>query len=96
MQGKGFGIPRQQFKFTGGVKPGKLSPKRTVPDDIVGPDYAVDGKPKGKLPSLPWEIEVKSKSDIEAMRVSGRLAREVCPGPQLYLLLSEQWSSNGN
>jgi len=77
--GQGFstkkGKPR--FNFTGTTIPGKISPRRKVPEHIKRPDYAADGIPKAKSPIFPWDIEVKTEKDIEAMRVSGRIAREV-------------------
>mmetsp|Transcript_1842 Transcript_1842/g.6905 ORF Transcript_1842/g.6905 Transcript_1842/m.6905 type:complete len:161 (-) Transcript_1842:1090-1572(-) len=76
MAGKGFGM-RPRFKYTGKLQPGELSPTRTVPKEILRPSYAGDGIPKEASPKAPWDIEVKSEADIEAMRVSGRLAREV-------------------
>ncbi|KAJ8901513.1 hypothetical protein NDN08_007357 [Rhodosorus marinus] len=77
MSTKGFGRPRQVFKYTGKVRPGIVSPKRSVPGVIMRPSYADDGIPKEKQPQKPWEIEIKSEEDIAAMRISGRLAREV-------------------
>ena len=65
------------FPYTGSVRPGVQSPRRKIPSDIGRPDYAVDGKPKARGPLLPWQIEVKSKEDIEGMRAAGRVAREV-------------------
>jgi len=59
------------------MRPGKQSPTRAVPSDIVRPDYALDGRPKASGPLLPWQIEIKSKRDIEGMRVAGKIAREV-------------------
>lgn len=76
--GLGFGrATPKQFKYTGRLRPGKISPKRPVPDGIPRPDYARDGTPRAKQPKFPWNIEVKTPEEIEKMRVSGRLAREV-------------------
>lgn len=50
-------------------------PKKQVPQEIMRPDYAVDGIPKDKSPMLPWVIEVKKEADIEGMRAAGRVAR---------------------
>eukprot|EP00181_Compsopogon_caeruleus_P002996 CAMPEP_0184678370 /NCGR_PEP_ID=MMETSP0312-20130426/1105_1 /TAXON_ID=31354 /ORGANISM="Compsopogon coeruleus, Strain SAG 36.94" /LENGTH=342 /DNA_ID=CAMNT_0027127061 /DNA_START=935 /DNA_END=1963 /DNA_ORIENTATION=+ len=76
--GRGFGAPRiPKFKYTGVLKPGKLSPPRRVPVEISRPSYAEDGRPRERPPMFPWEIEVKSAEAIEAMRVAGRVAREV-------------------
>ena len=65
------------FAYTGTTRPGKQSPRRIIPEEIPRPDYAVDGKPKARGPLFPWQIEVKSQKDIEGMRASGRIAREV-------------------
>ena len=70
-------VARRSFaSYTGRVTPGTQSPTRRVPAGIARPDYADDGQPKTKG-LLPGQIEVKSAKDIEAMRVVGRLAREV-------------------
>ena len=73
----GFGAAQDSFKYTGRVRPGKRSPMREIPPNIVRPDYAGDGRPKARGPLLPWQIEVKSAEDIEGMRAAGRVAREV-------------------
>lgn len=75
---RGFGIEQlPRFKFTGDLRPGILTPTRTVPDNIRKPDYWKDGRPKGKVPRFAWDIVTLSAGDIEKMRVSCRLAREV-------------------
>ena len=51
-------------------------PRKAVPAHIPRPSYADDGIPKERPPLLPI-IEVKSAKDIEQMRKSGRIAREV-------------------
>jgi hypothetical protein len=75
------------FPYAGTIRPGKQSPQRIVmPGDnggpnkqILLPDYALDGRPKkgSSSPLLPWVIEVKTPEEIEKMRASGKLAREV-------------------
>lgn len=75
---RGFGlhqIPR--FKFTGKLRPGTLSPRRTVPDTVPRPDYWKDGRPKAKQPRFPWEIDSLNEEQIQRMRESGRMAREI-------------------
>ncbi len=80
-RGKGFSgfgtkqLPR--FKFTGKMRPGRISPRLSVPENIPRPNYARSGRPRGPTPKFPWDIEIKSAEDIEHMRVAGRLAREV-------------------
>jgi len=56
----------------GRIRPGRVSPVRTVPPDIGRPDYAVSGEPRR------WrEPMVKPADVIARMRVAGRVAAEV-------------------
>ena len=88
--GKGFGgaiatdSPIDKFPYAGTVRPGIQSPQRKVilsseEAKKILPDYALDGRPKkgSNSPLLPWVIEVKKPEEIEKMRVSGKLAREI-------------------
>ena len=89
-KGKGFAAaiategPVDRFPYAGSVRPGKQSPQRKVivssdaSRDLL-PDYALDGRPKkgSNMPLLPWVIEVKKPDEIEKMRESGKLAREI-------------------
>jgi len=88
--GKGFAAaiateaPIDRFPYAGSVRPGKQSPQRKVivSSDVASdllPDYALDGRPKkgSNMPLLPWVIEVKKPDEIEKMRASGKLAREI-------------------
>ena len=78
MSAKGFGVMKPKFKYTGRLQPGKVSPAPTVPEYIPKPDYAVDGIPKsGKVGLKQWKINPQTPEDIQRMRVSGRIAREV-------------------
>ena len=54
------------------VRPGELSPARSVPDAIPRPDYAATGRPVRTEEPL-----VKSAELIAAMRRAGRIAAEV-------------------
>jgi methionyl aminopeptidase len=56
----------------GRVLPGRISPMRTVPDNIVKPPYA-DGT---RVPRRP-EARVKTADVIERMRRAGRLGAEI-------------------
>lgn len=76
MLGKGFGA-KSAFKYTGKLQPGTVSPMQHVPEAIMRPDYATDGKPKLKLKNLPWEVYPQAPEDIVRMRKAGRIAREV-------------------
>eukprot|EP00468_Gymnochlora_sp_CCMP2014_P004113 CAMPEP_0167745142 /NCGR_PEP_ID=MMETSP0110_2-20121227/2985_1 /TAXON_ID=629695 /ORGANISM="Gymnochlora sp., Strain CCMP2014" /LENGTH=406 /DNA_ID=CAMNT_0007629747 /DNA_START=42 /DNA_END=1262 /DNA_ORIENTATION=- len=65
------------FMYTGSIRPGIQSPRRTVNQGIALPEYARTGMPSTKGQN-PWDrIEVKSREDIKKMRVSGRIAREI-------------------
>jgi methionyl aminopeptidase len=54
------------------LRPGRISPMRTVPEHIVRPDYAASGTPVRRA-----EPRVKSPDVIERMRRAGRAAAEV-------------------
>ena len=53
------------------LTPGQLSPMRSVPKDIVRPEYV--GKPAPTPSTDPW---VQPPDVIEAMRVAGRIAAQ--------------------
>ncbi len=67
----------------GRIRPGRVSPMRTVPPDISRPDYAETGDPGSSA-----EAMVKPAEVIERMRLAGRVAADVlaetaaavCPG----------------
>jgi len=80
--GKGFGAILKQvkvdrFRYTGALRPGTLSPTRSVPEHIKRPKYAKSGIPRDKRPKVPWEIEIKDADTIARMRVAGKHAREI-------------------
>ena len=83
--GGGFGMAtankqKDTFPYAGAIRPGVQSPQRVVDQaDIPRPDYAETGIPSGGTAKrlLPWMIEVKSAAEIEKMRASGKLAREI-------------------
>ena len=64
-------------QYTGDLRPGLQTKKRKVPKSIILPDYALDGKPKLQKSGMPWDVEAQTSEDIERMRISGRIAREV-------------------
>ncbi|CAN8073520.1 unnamed protein product [Agarophyton chilense] len=75
---RGFGIQQvPRFKFTGKLRPGTVSETRPVPDQIRRPDYWKDGVPKSKMPRFTWEIHSLADDEIEKMRASCRIAREI-------------------
>ncbi|CAN1854632.1 Methionine aminopeptidase 1D, chloroplastic/mitochondrial [Linum perenne] len=55
------------------LRPGKLSPRRPVPDHILKPPYVNTGQ----SPGISTGIEVHDLKGIECMRASGRLAAQV-------------------
>jgi len=68
------------FDFTGPLRPGKLSPERTVPEHIARPDYATDprGESESELKSrASHSIEVKSAEEIAAMRTVCKIGAQV-------------------
>ncbi|RKO88897.1 peptidase M24, structural domain-containing protein [Blyttiomyces helicus] len=71
--------PWPNYSYTGGLRPVyPLSPKRPVPIHIGRPDYAEDGRPYSEMTVRgSTKIEVLSSEDIEKMRISCRIAREV-------------------
>ena len=54
------------------VKPGMLSPRRTVPAGIPRPEYAITGEPSSRASRA-----VRTPDEIERMRVAGRIGAEV-------------------
>lgn len=75
---KGFGLSQMpRFDFTGELRPGTISPKRTIPEAILKPDYWKDGLPKDRHPKFPWDIKALTDQQVEKMRVSCRMAREI-------------------
>jgi hypothetical protein len=71
---------KDSFPYAGSIRPGVQSPQRIVLDEnVVKPDYYQDGIPKkgSGSPLLPWMIEVKTPVEIEKMRASGKLARQI-------------------
>lgn len=67
------------FPFTGPLRPWPLSSlRRTIPDHIEKPDYAVTGHPKSEDDVRSgFSIPVYSPVDIEGMRQVGRMAKQV-------------------
>ncbi|XP_031269636.1 methionine aminopeptidase 1A-like [Pistacia vera] len=66
------------FDWTGALRPYPISSMRSVPSHIDLPDWAVDGIPKIEPNSdLQHVVEVKSQDQIERMRETCRIAREV-------------------
>lgn len=54
------------------VRPGIVSPRRTVPAAIERPDYAATGQPSSR-----GSRAVRTADEIDAMRIAGRIAAEV-------------------
>ena len=54
----------------GPLRPGKISPKLSVPEHIKLPDYAISGIPTEEINSKYYNkiIEVKSKEEIDVLR----------------------------
>lgn len=72
--------PWPSYNFTGLLRPYPVTAHRTVPDNISRPDYADD--PKGNPASeksvrSSTHIRMLDDDEIEGMKVSGKLSREV-------------------
>ncbi|XP_014515901.1 methionine aminopeptidase 1A isoform X1 [Vigna radiata var. radiata] len=66
------------FDWTGSLRPSPISKKQIVPDHIDKPDWADDGIPKIEPNSvLQYTVEVKTPYQIERMRETCHIAREV-------------------
>ena len=64
------------YKFTGPLRPGKVSPKMEVPKNINKPEYADSGISRSEEEEGNG-IEYKSDADIQGMREACRIGREV-------------------
>lgn len=66
------------FDWTGALRPYPISQRRLVPEGLEKPDWAVDGVPKIEPNSdLQNIVEIKTPEQIERMRETCRIAREV-------------------
>jgi len=50
------------------LRPGKVSPRLSVPEHIKRPDYAISGIPHEEINNRSGPIEVKSKEEIDVLR----------------------------
>nr|CAB3494232.1 unnamed protein product [Digitaria exilis] len=70
-------LPREGAAFCP-LRPYPISKMRVVPDEIEKPDWALDGIPKIEPDSdLQKRVEIKTPEQIERMRETCRIAREV-------------------
>lgn len=66
------------FKFSGPLRPGHLSPRRTVPDHIPKPDYALTGESESERKNnRNYTIFVNTPEEIAGIRAACRVGREV-------------------
>lgn len=66
------------FDWTGPLRPYPISQKRQIPAHIDQPDWAIDGIPKIEPSSdLQHVVEIKTQDQIERMRETSRIGREV-------------------
>ncbi|KAE8038714.1 hypothetical protein FH972_011193 [Carpinus fangiana] len=66
------------FDWTGTLRPYPISSRRAVPAHIERPDWAVSGIPQIEPNSdLQHVVEIKTRNQIERMRETCRIAREV-------------------
>jgi len=67
----------KNYRFSGSLRPGQVTPFTPVRKGIVKPDYADDGNPTSELAARGKKIQVYDKETIEKMRRVGKLGREV-------------------
>ncbi|KAL6068376.1 Methionine aminopeptidase 1 [Balamuthia mandrillaris] len=65
------------YMFTGKLRPGTVTPMRTVPPEIPRPDYAETGVPLSERQRAGNAIVIHNAEEIEIMREVCRMAREV-------------------
>ncbi|EQC40262.1 methionyl aminopeptidase [Saprolegnia diclina VS20] len=66
------------YQFTGDIRPGTVTPMKTVPDHIQKPDYAVSGIPVSEQAAdRSNKIPVYSADEIAGIREACRIGREV-------------------
>jgi len=65
------------YKFSGTLRPGKVTEQMKVPEGIVKPDYADTGIPVSENEAVGRRAQVYDKETIEKMRRVGKLGREV-------------------
>jgi len=77
-QGDGLPPAYKGFKFTGPLRPARLSPWRTVPAHIAKPDYAETGIPESEIKEKrSHTIIINSPAEIEGIRAACKIGREV-------------------
>ncbi|KAF9069665.1 peptidase M24, structural domain-containing protein [Rhodocollybia butyracea] len=70
--------PFPDYNFTGTVRPVyPLSPKRSIPEHIPRPEYAITGEPVSELNEGGAAPRILNVTEIEKMRMACRLSREV-------------------
>jgi len=66
------------YKFSGLIRPGKISPRSVVPAHIVRPDYADTGNPVSEMKNRnSHTVEALNADEIVAMREVSKIGREV-------------------
>lgn len=69
--------PKDNFPYSGTVRPGKITPRRFVPENVVKPEYFETGYPSAELESKSNKIiEVKTPEEIQAMREACIIGRK--------------------
>ncbi len=58
------------YVFTGPLRPGIVSPRRTVPNHIPRPDYAETGEPLGERSAKSGTIVQNTPEQIEGIRAA--------------------------
>eukprot|EP01095_Lingulamoeba_sp_RSL-Kostka_P001999 TRINITY_DN12859_c0_g1_i1.p1 TRINITY_DN12859_c0_g1~~TRINITY_DN12859_c0_g1_i1.p1 ORF type:complete len:366 (+),score=124.04 TRINITY_DN12859_c0_g1_i1:60-1157(+) len=65
------------YYFTGDLRPGLVTERRSIPDNILKPEYHENGIPSGESKRAALKNKIYSPEEIEKARTVCRLAREV-------------------
>ena len=69
--------PEDDYRYTGPLRPGTVTPMRTVPDHIQKPDYAAAGIPISEMDrDVDRRIPIYDAEEIEKMRAVCLLSRQ--------------------
>lgn len=79
---------KKKYKFTGPLRPGKISQRLFVPEHIAKPDWYYSGVPEEEMKSkLQQLVDIKGPEDVVKMRECAAIGRFKV----LYYQPEEHW-----